>query len=97
MFDNSNPASPTGSFSLLVDMRNRQVAVVGQSSRATIRIDKNPGFECRGDRYCIFSTSDAEAVVRQLRFGSVVLVDVVAEKDAFRGQHPYERVSGQPD
>src|SRR3954464_9596167 len=71
VFTSSNPAGPTGSFSLLVDLRNHQVAVVGKPppSRATIRIDRNPGFECRGERYCIFSTSDAETIVRQLKSG----------------------------
>jgi len=87
VFKYTNPAGPTGSFSLLVDLRNRQVAVVGKPppSRATIRIDKNPGFECRGERYCIFSTSDAETIVRQLKSGSLVLIDVVAGPNAFRG------------
>ena len=63
------------------------MAVVGKPppSRATIRIDKNPAIECKGERYCIFSTSDAETIVRQLKSGSVVLVDVVAGKNAFRG------------
>ena len=86
VFKSSNPAGPEGSFSLLVDLRNRQVAVVGKPppSRVTIRIDKNPGFECRGERYCIF-LSDAETIVRQLKSGSLVLVDVVAGSTAFRG------------
>ena len=49
------------------------------------RLDKNPAMECRGERYCIFATSDAEMIARQLKSGSVVLVDVVAGKSAFRG------------
>jgi len=87
VFKSSNPAGPEGSFSLLVDLRNRQVAVVGKPppSRVTIRIDKNPGFECRGERYCIFSPADGETIVRQLKSGSLVLVDVVAGANAFRG------------
>ena len=86
VFKISNPGGPQGSFSLLVDLRNRQVAVVGKPppSRVTIRIDRNPGFECRGERYCIF-LSDAETIVRQLKSGSLVLVDVVAGSTAFRG------------
>jgi len=40
VFNSANPG-PEGSFSLLVDLRNRLVAVVGKPppSRATIRID----------------------------------------------------------
>src|SRR3954451_24612563 len=86
VFNSANPG-PEGSFSLLVDLRNRLVAVVGKPppSRATIRIDKNPAMECRGERYCIFATSDAETIVRQLKSGSLVLIDVVAGPNAFRG------------
>ena len=86
VFRSANPAGPTGSFSLLVGLRNRLVAVVGKPSpsRATIRIDKNPAFECRGDQYCIFSTADAETIARQLKTGSLVLLDVAAGKDVFR-------------
>lgn len=77
---------PTGSFSLLVDLRNRMVAIVGKPSptRASIRIDKNPALECRGDQYCIFSTIDAEAIAHQLKLGSLALIDVVAGKDVFQ-------------
>ena len=86
VFISANAASPRGSFSLLVDLRNRLVAVVGKPfpSRASIRVDKNPPMECRGERYCIFSNDDAEAIVRQLKSGSLVLVDVFAGKSLFR-------------
>jgi hypothetical protein len=85
VFKSAN-AGPTGSFSLLVDLRNRMVAIVGKPSpsRATIRIDKNPALECRGDQYCIFSATDAEAIARQLKLGSLVLIDVVVGRDLFR-------------
>jgi hypothetical protein len=79
-------AGPTGSFSLLVDLRNRMVAIVGQPSPsgATIRIDKNRAFECRGDQYCVFSTTEAEAIAHQLKLGSLALIDVVAGSEIFR-------------
>jgi len=86
VFRSANPAGPTGSFSLLVGLRNRLVAVVGKPSpsRATIHIDKNLALECRGDQHCIFSAADAETIARQLKTGSLVLLDVVSGKDAFR-------------
>jgi hypothetical protein len=86
VFRSAGPAGPAGSFSLLVDLKSRLVAIVGNPSpsRATIRIDKNPALECRGEQYCIFSTGDAEIIPRQLKSGSLVLVDVVAGKDVFR-------------
>src|SRR5690242_10496462 len=84
VFKSAN-AGPTGSFSLLVDLRNRMVAVVGKPppSKATIRIDKNPALECQGGPYCIFSATDAEAIFHQLKLGSLVLIDVLAGKNVF--------------
>jgi hypothetical protein len=86
VFRATGRTGPEGSFSLLVDLKNRLVAVVGKPtpSRASVRIDKNPAFECRGETYCIFSTTDAEAITRQLKIGSLVLVDVQAGKNIFR-------------
>lgn len=80
VFRNNNAAGPTGSFSLLVDLRNRMTAIVGKPSpsKATVRVDKYQAFECQGREYCIFSTSDSEAIARQLKSGSLVLIDVVA-------------------
>src|SRR5260221_3390393 len=42
VFSSTNAAGPKGSFSLLVDLRNRMVAVVGKPfpSRASIRVDR---------------------------------------------------------
>jgi hypothetical protein len=86
VFSTSSVAGPKGSFSLLIDLRNRLVAVVGKPfpSRGSIRVDKNPPMECSGERYCIFSNNDAETIVRQLKSGSLVLVDVFAGKGLFR-------------
>jgi hypothetical protein len=86
VFSSANAAGPKGSFSLLIDLRNHLVAVVGKPfpDRASIRVDKNPPMECRGERYCIFSNDDAETIVRQLKSGFLVLVDVFAGKSLFR-------------
>jgi hypothetical protein len=86
VFSSANAAGPKGSFPLLIDLRNHLVAVVGKPfpSSASIRVDKNPPMECRGERYCIFSNDDAETIVRQLKTGSLVLVDVFAGKSLFR-------------
>ena len=86
VFKSSNPTGPAGSYSLLVDLRNRLVAVVGKPapSAATLRIDRNPALTCRGENYCIFPTSDTETIMRQLKTGSLALVDVLAGKNTFR-------------
>jgi invasion protein IalB len=86
VFSSTNAVGPKGSFSLLIDLRNRMVAVVGKPfpSRASIRVDKNPPMECSGERYCIFSNADAEDIVRQLKSGSLILADVFAGKNQFR-------------
>ena len=86
VFKSTGRAGPENSYSLLVDLRNRMVAVVGKPSptAATIRIDRSPALACRGETYCIFSTSDAEIIMRQLKSGSLVLIDVLAGKNTFR-------------
>lgn len=86
VFRNADATGQTGSFSLLVDLRNRIVAVVGKPSpsRATVRIDKSQPFDCLGNQYCIFSTIDSEAIARRLKSGSLVLIDVAAGKNLFR-------------
>jgi hypothetical protein len=86
VFRNNDAAGPKGSFSLLVDLRNRMVAIVGKPSpsKATVRVDNNQAFECQGTEYCIFSTSDSETIAQQLKSGSLVLVDLVAGENIFR-------------
>lgn len=86
VFKNAGATGATGSFSLLVDLRNRMVAVVGKPSpsRATIRIDKNQAFECRAAEYCIFSNSDSKAIARQLKSSSIVLIDIAAGRSLFQ-------------
>src|SRR5712671_4433496 len=51
--------------------------------RAVLRVDKNPPIECRQPRYCVFPSTQALAVLRQLKVGSLILIDVFTEKGAF--------------
>ena len=50
---------------------------------ATVKIDKTPPIECRQPRYCMFSSSQALAVLRQLKVGSLILIDVFTDRGAF--------------
>src|SRR5215217_4493304 len=86
VFRNTSANASNASFSLLIDLRNGQVAVVGKPdpARASIRIDKNPSMQCTGTPYCIFSSSDAEAISRQLQTGLLILIDVTASSSLFR-------------
>ena len=86
VFRNNDAGGPKGSFSLLVDLRNRMVAIVGKPSprKAIVRVDKNQAFECQGSEYCIFSTSDSETIAQQLKSGSLVLIDLVAGPNILR-------------
>lgn len=86
VFRNTSPDGVKGSFSLLVDLKNRQVAVVGEPlpARVSLHIDKNQPVQCKGTAHCIFSSTDAEAVARQLQYGSLILVDVFTAKSMFR-------------
>ena len=45
--------------------------------------DKNPPIECREARYCVFPSIQALAALKQLKIGSLVLVDVYTEKGQF--------------
>src|SRR5689334_855648 len=70
--------SPNGSFALVVMLTTGNIGVVGQPfpTRAVLRVDKNPPIECGQPRYCIFSSVQALNVVKQLRSGSLSLIDV---------------------
>ena len=70
---------------MLVDLKNRQLAVVGEPvpARANLRIDKNQPVGCTGTQ-CIFSNTDAETVIRQLQYGSLMLIDVFTAKSVFQ-------------
>jgi hypothetical protein len=77
--------SDKGSFALVVMLQTGNIGVVGQPFpvRALLRIDKNPPFECRQSRYCIFPAVQALAIVKQLEIGSLILVDVFTAKAEF--------------
>src|SRR5438270_6342532 len=68
-----------GSFALVVMLQTANMGIVGQPSpiKAMLRVDKNPPVECRQERYCIFPSAQATTAINQLRFGSLLLIDVV--------------------
>jgi hypothetical protein len=74
-----------GSFALVVMLQTGNIGIVGQPFpvKAVLRIDKNPPFECRQARYCIFPSAQALAIVNQLESGSLILVDVFTAKAEF--------------
>jgi hypothetical protein len=77
--------NPRGSFALVVMLQTGNIGIVGQPSpvRAVLRVDKNPPIECSQPRYCVFPSIQAPAVLKQLKAGSLILVDVYTEKGAF--------------
>ena len=70
------------SFSLLADLRNKQLTVVGDPppTSSRLQVDKNAPVQCNGAPYCIFSGSDAEIIIRQLQTGSLIFIDVFTAK-----------------
>jgi hypothetical protein len=74
-----------GSFALVVMLQSGNIGIVGKPFplRAVLRVDKNPPVECRQTRYCIFSTGQALAVVKELEVGTLILIDVVTAKSQF--------------
>jgi hypothetical protein len=76
---------PKGSFALVVMLQTGNIAIVGQPFpvRAVLRVDKNPPIECRQARYCVFPSLSALAVLKQLKIGSLVLIDVFTERGEF--------------
>jgi hypothetical protein len=74
-----------GSFALVVMLQTGNIGIVGQPFpiRAVLRVDKNPPFECRETPYCIFPSAQAIAAVRQLKVGSLILIDVFTAKATF--------------
>ena len=51
--------------------------------KAVIRVDKNPPIECRQTRYCIFPSAQSLMAVKQLKVGSLILIDVFTAKGVF--------------
>lgn len=80
VFRNSSTAGPDASYSLLVDLTNGVIAIVGRPapSRSTIRIDKGLEHGCIAHPYCIFPNPDVAAIRRELETGSVILLDVAS-------------------
>jgi len=76
---------PRGSFALVVMLQTGNIGIVGQPFpiRAVLRVDKNPPIECRQVRYCVFPSIQALALLRQLKIGSLVLIDVYTERGEF--------------
>lgn len=76
---------PSGSFALVVMLQTANIGIVGQPSpiRAVLRVDKNPPIECRQAQYCVFPSLGALAVLKQLKVGSLILIDVFTAKGAF--------------
>lgn len=74
-----------GSFALVVMLQTGNIGIVGEPFpvKAVLRVDKNPPIECRQMRYCIFPSAQALAVVKQLKIGSLILIDVFTTKGAF--------------
>jgi hypothetical protein len=77
--------APRGSFALVVMLQTGNIGIVGEPSptRAVLRIDKNPPIECREARYCVFPSMQALTALKQLKVGSLVLIDVYTEKGEF--------------
>jgi hypothetical protein len=86
VFRNTLPDGTKGSFSLLVDITNSRVVLVGQPSpaKATIQVDKNPPLACSATPHCIFSAEDSAAITSELAAGSLVLIDVFVANHVFR-------------
>ncbi len=74
-----------GSFALVVMLQSGNIGIVGQPLpiKAMLRVDKNPPIECRETPYCIFPSAQAIAAIRQLKVGSLILIDVFTAKAAF--------------
>jgi hypothetical protein len=86
LFQQTNLDGRRGSFALVIMLRSRQLAVVGQPFplRARLQIDGNNPVECAGTRYCIFPSRASRRAIGELSTGSLVLVDVYTVKDVFR-------------
>jgi hypothetical protein len=76
---------PKGSFALVVMLQNGNIGIVGEPPpvRAVLRVDKTPPVECRQPRYCVFPSVHALAILRQLKVGSLILIDVDTQKGSF--------------
>jgi len=76
---------PRGSFALVIMLQSGNIGIVGQPFpvRAVLRVAKNPPIECRQERYCVFPGVQALAVLKQLKVGSLILIDVFTANGTF--------------
>ena len=74
-----------GSFALVIMLQTGNIGIVGEPfpTRAVLRVDKNRAVECKQMRYCVFPTGEAFAVLKQLKVGSLILIDVYTAKGVF--------------
>jgi hypothetical protein len=74
-----------GSFALVIMLQTGNIGIVGEPfpHRAVLRVDKNPPIECRQERYCVFPSMQALAVLKQLKLASLILIDVYTERGQF--------------
>jgi hypothetical protein len=77
---------PRGSFALVIMLQTGNVGIVGQPFpvRAVLRVDRNLPVECRQERYCVFPSMQAFALLKQLKVGSLILVDVFTAKGSYK-------------
>jgi hypothetical protein len=75
-----------GSFALVIMLQTGNIGIVGQPIplRAVLRIDKNPPIECRQARYCIFPSMQALAALKQLKVGTLILIDVFTARGVYK-------------
>jgi len=66
-------------------LQTGNIGIVGQPFpvKAVLRVDKNSPIECKQARYCIFPSDQAVAALKQLKIGSLILIDVFTEKGSF--------------
>jgi hypothetical protein len=85
VFRDTDVGSAAGAFALLVALNPPAVAIVGQPAplAALLRVDAGPAFHCTGRRYCIFSAADTNEIMRELRRGSLILIDIAAAQHAY--------------
>ncbi|HTT79184.1 MAG TPA: hypothetical protein VMF86_05850 [Stellaceae bacterium] len=86
VFRDTDADSAAGAFALLVALNPPAVAIVGRPPprEARLRIDAGQAFGCTGGRYCIFSGADTQEIMRELRRGSLILVDIATAQHAYR-------------
>jgi hypothetical protein len=80
-----NRGEPKGAFALVIMLQTGNIGIVGQPFpvKAVLRVDKNPPVQCTQQRYCVFPSVQALSVLKQLKIGSLILIDVYTAKGVF--------------